>query len=209
MTTPSRPIRPLNFPASEYVPRQPNLYPPADCVVFCKTKEAFGGLSNMAAGFPLKVNGTVIRTSEALYQSFRFPKHPEVQKAIFAQKSPMGAKMVAKANASDTRPDWDDVRVEAMWYSLQLKLRQNWESFGALLASTGDKPIVELSHKDRFWGAIPQADGTLRGYNVLGILLGALRWTAKDATCAETFIRPTSLLPGAFFLDREIVGEDL
>ena len=40
---------------------------------FRKTKEAFGALSNMASGFPIRINGTFILTSEALYQACRFP----------------------------------------------------------------------------------------------------------------------------------------
>jgi len=41
-------------------------YQPAECAVFFKTNEQFGGLSNMAPGFPLVVNDVQIRTSEAL-----------------------------------------------------------------------------------------------------------------------------------------------
>jgi hypothetical protein len=41
-------------------------YRRAQCVVFRKTNERWGGLSNMAAGFPLWVNGIDIRTSEAI-----------------------------------------------------------------------------------------------------------------------------------------------
>jgi type I restriction enzyme S subunit len=44
-------------------------YRVADCVVFRKTNTRFGGLSNMAPGFPLEVNGIRILTSEALYQA--------------------------------------------------------------------------------------------------------------------------------------------
>jgi len=38
-----------------------------ECVVFLKTKEQFGGLSNMAGGYSLFVNGIRILTAEALY----------------------------------------------------------------------------------------------------------------------------------------------
>ena len=51
-------------------------YERSNAVVFLKTSEAFGGLSNMAPGFPLCVNGIAIRTSEALYQACRFPHVP-------------------------------------------------------------------------------------------------------------------------------------
>ena len=43
-----------------------------DCAVFRKTHEKNGGLSNMAAGYPVYFNGTQIRTSEALYQGAVF-----------------------------------------------------------------------------------------------------------------------------------------
>ena len=201
--------RALPFPASEYVPRAERTYDPTRCIVFCKTKELYGGFSNMAAGFPLMLDGTSIRTSEALYQTFRFPSHPEVQKAILNERSPMSAKMVAKANVHKTRPDWEAVRVEAMWYSLRIKLAQNWTTFGDLLRSTEEKDIVELSRRDGFWGAVKQSDGTLKGCNVLGILLGALRWTASDAKGPGPVGEPTSLLPDALFLGRPIRGMDL
>ena len=65
---------------------------------FKKNNEAFGSLSNMANGFPLRVNGISIRTSEALYQCCRFPHHPELQRKILEEKSPMTVKMVSRGN---------------------------------------------------------------------------------------------------------------
>ena len=43
--------------------RQIRVYDCASSSVFLKTKEKFGGLSNMAAGFPLVVNSVPVRTS--------------------------------------------------------------------------------------------------------------------------------------------------
>jgi len=51
----------------EGLSKKMNIYHPGESAVFCKTKERFGGLSNMAAGFPLLVCGVECRTSEALY----------------------------------------------------------------------------------------------------------------------------------------------
>ena len=144
-------------------------------VVFSRTKEKFGGLSNMAAGFPLEINGVYILTSEAIYQACRFPYNPEFQKEIIQQRSPMAAKMKSRAYISETRPDWDKVRVAAMRWCLGVKLAQNWENFRDLLLSTGDLPIVEYSHKDNFWGAKPECPDILVGRNVLGRLLMGLR----------------------------------
>lgn len=148
-----------------------------ESVVFLKTKEKYGGLSNMAGGFPLQVNGIPIRSSEALYQACRFPHRPEVQRLIIEQKSPMSAKMKSKPHRADSRPDWeqDEVRVKVMRWCLQVKLAQNWEQFGQLLRETGDWHIVEQSRKDDFWGAKPVDDRTLLGANFLGRLLKELR----------------------------------
>lgn len=150
-------------------------YRRADSVVFRKTSERFGGLSNMAPGYPLRINGTKILTSEALYQVFRFPHRPEVQRLIIDQNSPMTAKMKSKPFRKDSRPDWDVVRVAVMRWCLRVKLAQNWDSFSRLLLETGEKPIVEESHKDDFWGAKPVGNELLEGANVLGRLLMELR----------------------------------
>src|SRR5215208_5832704 len=96
-----------------------------ESIVFCKTKEEFGGLSNMAAGYPLTVNGVHIRTSEALYQACRFPLRPDVQRLIFEQRSPMTAKMKSKPYRNESRSDWDTVRVAITLVSA------NWPPGGA------------------------------------------------------------------------------
>lgn len=152
-------------------------YKYSESCVFRKTKEAFGGLSNMASGFPLKINGIFMLTSEALYQACRFPHLPDVQKNIIEQKSPMSAKMVGKPFRSNSRPDWDNIRVELMYWCLRVKLAQNFNSFGQLLASTDSKPIVEDSNKDKFWGAVKdkEDESSLVGVNALGRLLMKLR----------------------------------
>lgn len=111
--------------------------------VFCKTKERYGGLSNMAGGFPLCVNGVRIRTSEALYQACRFPHRPEAQRLIIDQRSPMAAKMESDPHRHDSRGDWTRVRVPIMRWCLRVKLAQHWDAFGELLRST-DEELREL-----------------------------------------------------------------
>ena len=148
----------------------------------------FGGLSNMAGGFPLMVSGVRIRTSEALYQACRFPHLPDVQRLIIAQRSPMTAKMKSKPYRHDSRQDWNRVRVNVMRWCLRVKLAQNWEFFSKLLLDTGDRAIVEQSHKDDFWGARPVDDRTLVGMNVLGRLLMELRESVKTEP-GDNFLR--------------------
>lgn len=148
--------------------------------VFRKTKERFGGLSNMAAGFPLCVNGIDIRTSEALYQACRFPHSPEIQEKIINEKSPMTAKMISKPYRAKTRGDWNDIRIGVMRWCLRVKLAQNWNEFTRVIFSTNELPIVEFSRKDSFWGAKVEKDKeTLVGMNILGRLLMELRKQLK------------------------------
>ena len=150
-------------------------YKKSNCVSFLKTNEKFGGLSNMASGFPLIVNHIHILTSEALYQACRFPNSKNIQKIILEQQSPISAKMKSKHFKEVCRPDWNHVRIKIMKWCLRVKLVCNWEKFSSLLNSTGNLPIVEISYKSQFWGAKPQDDDLLVGGNVLGRLLMELR----------------------------------
>jgi ribA/ribD-fused uncharacterized protein len=164
-----------------------------DVAVVYKTKEIYGGLSNMASGYLLHINGVRILTTEALYQACRFPHMPEVQREIIEQRSPMTAKMKSKPYRKDSRQDWDEIRHKVMRWCLRVKLAQNYEKFGQLLLSTGDQPIVELSRKDDYWGAklVGVTGNRLVGENVLGRLLMELREKLrKDSEGALKVVPP-------------------
>lgn len=152
-------------------------YQRLECCIFRKTKEEYGGLSNMASGYPILIGKQHIPSSEALYQACRFPHLPDVQRKIIDATSPMSAKMVSKPERPNSREDWEDRKVRIMRWCLRVKLAQNYLSFGALLESTAGKQIVEESTKDNFWGAIPDKDdpNLLVGTNALGRLLMELR----------------------------------
>jgi hypothetical protein len=94
----------------------------------------------------------------------------------------MTAKMKSKPHRKDSRPDWDEVRYKVMRWCLRVKLAQNYAEFGRLLLATRDRPIVEQSRKDDYWGAklADEAGDTLIGQNVLGRLLMELREKLKD-----------------------------
>lgn len=95
-------------------PIESRTYRREECATFRKTDERFGGLSNMAPGFPLCINSVHVGTAEAIYQACRFPHRPDLQRLIISQTSPMTAKMRSKPYREETRPDWDDVRVAIM-----------------------------------------------------------------------------------------------
>lgn len=179
-----------------------------ECIVFHTTRERYGGLSNMAAGFPLQVNGIRFRTSETLYQVCRFPLRPDVQQYIIDEPSPMIAKRKTKPYRHETRPDWDSVRHKIMRWSLRVKLAQHYADFGELLLSTGDRDIVEQSSKDDYWGAHVKPDALLVGQNVLGRLLMELRTRLQsDESHALKVVEPLSL-PDFLILGREIQTVD-
>ena len=180
-------------------------YKRSTSVVFRKTNEEFGGLSNMAAGYPIVANGEPIRTSEALYQACRFPDSPEVQRRVIAERSPMAAKMKSKKYRAHTRSDWKRVRIGVMRWCLRVKLAQNWEKFSALLLASGTRPIVEESRRDTFWGARPLDQTTLSGINVLGRLLMELRERVRheDADC---LLRVEPLDIAKFKLNNELIA---
>lgn len=150
------------------------VYIRSDCITFRKTTEQFGGLSNMASGYPIVVNNTLIKSSEALYQALRYPHLPYVQSQIINESSPMTAKMISKKYHAQSRSDWEKIKIPIMKWVLRVKLSQNMETFGKLLLATDSKDIVEESKKDSFWGAKVIED-RLEGVNVLGRLLMELR----------------------------------
>jgi ribA/ribD-fused uncharacterized protein len=156
-----------------------SIYETGECVVFNKTKALFGGLSNMAAGYPLDViKGFKILTVEALFQACRYPDYPDIQQQLFDCKSPVEVKMKSKKYRKQfSRPDWERVKNEIMYWCISLKLSHNKEKFGELLKSTEGKMIVEDNAKDRYWGAKRNKDNpnVLSGCNTMGKLLMRLR----------------------------------
>ncbi|WP_142851735.1 NADAR family protein, partial [Klebsiella pneumoniae] len=173
-------------------------------VVFRKTTEKWGGLSNMARGYPIVVNDIKIQSSETLYQAMRFTAYPEVQKEILSQNNPMYGKRISRKYHSLTRTCWDQERVAIMKWAVCVKLCQNWEKFSTLLLSTGDKPIVEYSEKDQFWGAKSIGNHTYSGMNVLGRILMLLR-----DRCEHRGQQAFTVIPPPNLADFNMIGEPI
>lgn len=151
-------------------------------IAFRKVKDPYGWLSNMS---PHPVKGLRLdlefRTAEALFQALRFTD-PTVQDLIRAQKSPMAAKMVAKANADKMvvvpRSDSD---LNIMRHVIRAKVLQHPALFSALLKTEGHTIIEDTTARPNesglYWGAARQPDGTWKGMNMLGELWMILRRT--------------------------------
>ena len=135
---------------------------------FKKVKDQWGEFSNMSA-FPLNVNGISVKTSEALYQALRYPHNPEIQKVILEQKSPMAAKMKSKPHREkETHSDFINNQVEIMEWVVRLKVAQHYYKLAPIMRKAEE--VVEISHKDKFWGAVPLKGNkdVLVGQNQLG-----------------------------------------
>lgn len=174
-----------------------------DLAIFKKTHEQWGGYSNMAAGYPIVINDIFIKSSEALYQAFKYPTRPDVQNKILIQSSPMTAKMVGKPFRDSIRPDFDLIKIKLMKWCVYAKLLSNYEKFSDLLLQSENKIIVEESRKDNFWGAKRTDDNKLIGINVLGRILMETRENIKNGKI------PDRLEPFHSITDFKLLGQDI
>ena len=155
----------------------------AGAAIIGKVADQWGYLGNMAP-CPIDVSGTRWPTSEHLFQALRLPKDSAVRELIRAEKSPMGAKMLAKKHAAERVVEpMSHVDVAQMYAVLLLKLQQHPHIL-QLLWATEDLPIVEDCSKrpstsGLFWGAVP-IGAHWKGSNMLGQLWMALRREHSD-----------------------------
>ena len=149
-------------------------------IAFNRNKDAYGWLSNMSP-YPIELDGKIWRTTEALFQAFRFDNET-IQELIRAEKSPMSAKAVMNEHVQSLFIEkHSEQDVKNMKTCLRLKLAQHPKLLEELL-KTGDGFIVEdvTSRGDKggnlFWGAM-LVDGKWVGENTLGKLWMELRNT--------------------------------
>lgn len=146
-------------------------------VSFTKSRLPNGWMGNMSP-FPVSYRGKEWRTAEALFQALRFDD-AGVREQIRAEKSPMGAKFVAKREAAKMVVEPTSHQdLSNMELVLRLKLEQN-PLLKLQLLQTGESDIVEdvtsRQHgRNLFWGAA--FDGSSwTGGNALGNMWVKLR----------------------------------
>lgn len=154
----------------------------SECIVFWKTGEAYGWLSNMSR-YPLRIDLRYYPTSEHYYIALKYGgEHWDLVDEILHQPNPVLAKRLSYQSQHLWRPDWGKLlQVAAMRKTLRLKYDQHPELVQQLLA-TGDTPIVEASSHDAWWGAMPPTAPILRGENILGRLHMEYRHRARTET---------------------------
>lgn len=128
---------------------------PNNAITFCRPKEFYGCFSNFSR-HTIKCNhGFMYATTEHYYQAM---KHYGKQLFfdIIKTSDPFEAKKLAYLQ--EPRKDWEDIKYNVMLDALRFKVKQHpkvWE----LLLSTGEKPLIEISRKDKVWGMTPQGEG--------------------------------------------------
>lgn len=122
----------------------------------------------------VEVDSLCYSSSEAAYQA---QKAPVERRAEFRLMTPSEAK---KAGAAFETDDWKVRRLSEMQRVVLAKFARDRELTRMLLA-TGDVVLIEGNkHGDAFWGCV--WDGhELRGENMLGQILMAVRTTLREA----------------------------
>jgi ribA/ribD-fused uncharacterized protein len=155
-----------------------------DTIYFYDKEEPYYEFTNFAP-YGFFSNNTFWKTGEHYFQAQKFPKmalYEEIRQAA----TPSAAFELAHRNFRRQRPDWDQVRVDVMREALQLKFDAN-PPLKELLLSTGDRPLVEASEEDAFWGF----GADRQGQNKLGQLLMELRDRYREQSS-----EPTQLIEG-------------
>lgn len=142
-----------------------------DSVWFRSSFEDNFYLSNFYRNAPISWNDFRFANSEAVYQAMKYPLDIEYVGRLAASASPRDAKWFAHQRPAPE--GWSIKRIDAMRDTLQLKFAQN-DELRMKLVRTGDRPIVEWSERDDFWGAV-KLQNKFVGVNCLGRLLMELR----------------------------------
>lgn len=135
---------------------------------FYSVKDPFGEFSNFSS-HPFELDGLVWPTSESYFQAQKF-QDEAYREQIRAATSPMTAANLGRSRSVPLRPDWEQVKDDAMRHALRAKFSTH-PALRELLLSTGDEHLVEATTNDYYWGVGTRGDGL----NRLGELLVELR----------------------------------
>ena len=150
------------------------------------SRAQWGAFSNFQPlPVPIAAGPCIFSTSEALYQACKFPARPDIQLRIANAPTPKEAAAIGRTSGLGIDPGWNARRVDVMRWVLRMKREANPAQIDAVLAATGQRPIVEFSTRDPWWGARPVAD-RYEGRNVLGRLWMELRQQLRESDPAAS-----------------------
>ena len=151
----------------------------SNIISFTKVSLPFGWLGNMSP-YPIQYDDVQWKTTEHLFQALRFAEKSPIREEIRIQKSPMGAKFVAKKYNSDRIIEkLSEQDLNNMCLCLKLKVDAHPHLKGWLLATEEKTLIEDVSSRPRKndpWGMV-LSDDVWEGENLLGNMWMALRKT--------------------------------
>ena len=117
------------------------------------TLAAWGAFSNFQPlAVPILAGPWTFITSEHVYQAAKFGAHPDIQQQIAEAPTAKVAAAIGRTPGLGIDPDWNAQRVDVMRWVLRMKREVNGAEIDAVLAATGDRPIVEVSTRDPLVG---------------------------------------------------------
>ncbi len=145
---------------------------------FKKVKEEYGWMGNMAP-YPIKFDGKVWLTSEALFQGMRYDV-VGIKEIISSEKSPMGAKMKAKKFKDQmVVVPMSPQDVENMRKCVRMKFDQHPDLKKELMKTKGVFIYEDIGNRNgerhKFWGAKKISENDGDGQNMMGKILMELR----------------------------------
>ena len=99
-------------------------------------------------------------------QKFSGDENLEYRERVRCARRPKDAKDLGQSRKIPLRANWNEVKEDVMIFGLRKKFERQ-----ELLLSTGERPLVEKSDSDHYWGC--GASGS--GLNRMGALLEAVR----------------------------------
>jgi len=137
-------------------------------ICFYHSDQPYGELSNFSA-HAVYLQGKIWPTVEHYYQARKFVDSNRDER-IRTCATPIAAKRQAERWTDQHRDDWPSIKEDVMYQALWAKFTQH-PQLHEMLLRTGDRPLVEHSELDAYWG--DGSNGT--GKNRLGALLMRLR----------------------------------
>ena len=142
--------------------------PVAGDVVLVSMEDAADPLSAFSK-HPFSLEGAQWPSVAHYFEAMKF-EAPAAQAAIRACEHPKAAQRLAHRHRREVRKDWDAVKEVYMARGVYRKCRDNDPAAAALVA-TGERPIVETSQYDYYWGC----GRDTRGLNAYGKVLMGVR----------------------------------
>ena len=180
--------------ATTNIPGGARAYPKTEVCAFRFTRAEWGLFSNFAPlPVPIAAGDWLFPTSEHLYQAAKFPARPDLQALIAAQPTPALAASIGRTAAPLT-PTWHTDRVAVMRWAIRRKRETAPHRFDDLFRRTADRPIVEHSARDTYWGARRQRDALRRRQRARAPVDGTApsRRRRSSAPCLRSLLRPRS-----------------